>query len=258
MQVVVDALLTTYDRVGVAADSVGNAPRPAVVLLHGWGDNAGSWQQLRDVLADTYDVIALNLPGFGGTDQPPQAWGLTDYAAFVAAFLKKISVTPYAIVAHSNGAAIAVRGLANDVLSAEKLVLLGAAGIRSELQGRKKVLRVIAKTGKVLSSPLPAGVRKHLRRRLYTAAGSDMLVAEHMEATFKKIVTDDIQADAALVQVPTLLIYGEDDLSTPVQYGRILHNLIAGSILETLSGTGHFVHLDQPRRVETMTRKFLA
>lgn len=255
MQVVVDALLTTYDRVGSAA---GSKPRPIIVLLHGWGDNASSWLQLRDALADTYDVIALNLPGFGGSQQPSQAWGLTDYAAFVAAFLKKIDAKPYAYIAHSNGGAIAIRGLANGVLSAEKLVLLASAGIRSELQGRKKVLRVLAKTGKIITMPLPASVRKSLRRRLYTSAGSDMLVAEHMEATFKKIVTDDIQSDAAKVQQPSLLIYGEDDLSTPVHYGRILHSLIAGSTLETIGGAGHFVHLDEPQQVETMIRKFLA
>lgn len=257
MQVVVDSLLTTYDR----SDGGGSNPRKnrrTVVLLHGWADNATSWRQVRESLAVHYDVIAVNLPGFGGTQKPEGIWGLNEYAVFVAAFLKKIGVKEaYAFVGHSNGGAMAIRGLANGSLQSEKLVLLAAAGIRTELQGRKKLLRVLTKTGKVLTYPLPATVRKRLRKQLYTSVGSDMLVAEHMQETFKKVVTDDIQADAAKLTLPTLLVYGEDDRSTPVHYGRILHNLIAGSTLEVLGATGHFVHLDRPSEIEKLLAEFL-
>ncbi len=182
---------------------------------------------------------------------------MTEYANFVAAFLKKIGLKPHAIIGHSNGGAIAVRGLAQELFLAEKLVLLASAGIRSELHGRRKVLRLLTKAGKLITYPLPTNVRKGLRRRLYTSVGSDMLIAEHMQETFKRIVTDDIQADAAKLTLPTLLIYGEDDMAAPVQYGRILHNLIAGSTLETIGQAGHFVHLDKPVEVRDMLVKFL-
>lgn len=250
MQVIVDSLRTTYERAG-------DSQRPEILILHGWGDSAKGWQPLQAELAADYDVTVVDLPGFGGTDKPPAAWGLTDYANFVAAFLKKTGLKPCAIIGHSNGGAIAVRGLAQDILPAERLVLLASAGIRGELSVRKKALRVATKVGKVLAYPLPAGVRRNLRRQLYATVGSDLLIAEHMQATFRKIVTDDIQADAARLKLPTLLVYGDDDMATPVQYGRILHNLIAGSTLETISQAGHFVHLDEPEQVQAMIQKFL-
>lgn len=256
MQVVVDTLLTSYER----TRSTGGAKptgRPIVLILHGWGDSAAGWRELRQVLEADYDVVVLDLPGFGGSDRPPRVWGLDDYAGFVAAFLKKLSIKPYAIIGHSNGGAIAIRGLAQGSLLADKLVLLASAGIRSQLRGRKRLIRILTKTGKVLSYPLPARVRHGLRRRLYSTVGSDMLVVEHLQETFKKVVTDDIQADAARLQLPVLLVYGEDDAATPVQYGRVLHNLIAGSTLETIGQAGHFIHLDKPTEVTAMIRKFL-
>ncbi len=251
MQVVTDSLLTSYNAQGVGPG------KPVVLILHGWGDTAKSWQSFGKELADTYAVYALDLPGFGATDTPPQAWGLDEYAAFVGHFLNKIGVQPYAIVAHSNGGAIAIRGLANGQLQAERLVLLASAGVRSEYKGRKKALRLVAKTGKILVTPLPASIKDRLRRKMYTTVGSDMLVAEHLQESFKRVVNDDVQADAATLLLPTILVYGENDVATPPSYGRLLHQKIDGSTLEIIGEAEHFVHNDQPGKVLKIVKGFL-
>lgn len=249
MQVVVNSLLTQYERVGKGK---------TVIVIHGWGDSSKGWQAFQKALSDHYDVIAIDLPGFGGTQTPAVSWGLDDYAAFIQDFMKKIRVKPYAVIGHSNGGAIAVRGIAKSLISPERLILLDSAGIRNLYKGRKKILRVITKTGKLMTLPLPKTVKKRLRRKVYKTVGSDMLVVERLQETFKRVVTDDIQTDAATLNVPTLLIYGEDDLATPVQYGRILHNLISHSTFEIVPEAGHFVHLDKPDPVLDTVRGFLA
>lgn len=251
MQVVVNSLLTHYQRLGKAGS-------PAVVVLHGWGDSSGSWKEFGGKLAQTYDVVLVDLPGFGGTDNPPEAWGLDEYVNFIRHFLKKVEIVPYAIIAHSNGGAIAIRGLASGQLSAERLVLLASAGVRSTYKGRKRAIRLFAKTGKALAAPLPAPVKRRLRRKLYTTVGSDMLVAEHLQETFKRVVGDDVQADAVKLALPVLLVYGENDVSTPPAYGRLLHERIDGSTLEILGEAEHFVHRDQPAKVLGLVEAFLA
>lgn len=237
MQVVVDSLLTHYEKTGKGK---------AVVLLHGWGDDAAGLKQLQQELAKTYTVIAVDLPGFGSTQPPEGVWGLDDYARFVRNFLQKIDAgQPFMLVGHSNGGAIAIRGLARDILEASKVVLLASAGIRGVYKGRVKVLRYITKAGKVLTMPLPKGIKKTLQRKVYKTVGSDMLVAEHLQETFKKVVTDDVRADAASLSLPALLIYGERDEATPLWYGRTYHELMPNSTLEVLPGAGHFVHLER-------------
>jgi pimeloyl-ACP methyl ester carboxylesterase len=248
MQVVVDSLLTQYERMGKG--------KP-VLILHGWGDSSVGWQLFAKELANSFEVILLDLPGFGATQSPKETWGLGDYATFVGTLLKKIRVQPYAIIGHSNGGSIAIRGLANKAFTTDKLVLLDSAGIRTEYVGRKKAIRLVTKTGKLLTKPLPASVRKKLRKKVYDTVGSDMLVVERLQETFKLVVTDDVQQNAATLKLPTLLVYGMDDLSTPVQYGRMFHHLIAGSKLELIPGAGHFAHLDKPDEVMKKIKEFL-
>ena len=250
MQIVVDGLLTTYDTSGKGK---------VVVLVHGWGDRAAGLASLQAVLAKQFHVIAPDLPGFGGTQAPKTAWGLDDYARFLAHFLEKLEVkNVYAFVAHSNGGAITVRGLAAGMLACERIVLLASAGIRDVYKGRRKALRLVTKFGKALAAPLPASAKKRLRRKVYDAIGSDMLVAEHLQETFKKVVTDDIQQDAARLNTKALLIYGESDTAAPVWYGEKFHELINGSTLEVLPGAGHFLHHDRPKQVADTIKEFLS
>jgi pimeloyl-ACP methyl ester carboxylesterase len=250
MQVIVDSLLTHYEAHGKG--------KKVVLLLHGWGDNAMGLRGLQAALAKHHRVIALDLPGFGTTEAPKEVWGLDDYAYFVDHFLAKIEAEHLAaIIGHSNGGAVSIRGMARGWLSAEKLVLLASAGIRGEYKGRVKVVRLLTKAGKALTMPLPKSVKQKLRQKVYKTVGSDMLVAEHLQETFKKVVTDDVRDDASHLTLPTLLIYGDQDESTPPAYGTMLQEAITGSKLEILPGAGHFVHIDKPGEVEKHIEEFL-
>src|SRR5690606_35553393 len=144
-----------------------------VVFLHGWGSDHKAFTQMAEALTDKYDCIRVDLPGFGASDPPPKAWGLDDYAVFMKAFLAKIGVRQlYAVVGHSNGGAVAIRSLALGKLKASRLLLLGSAGIRTKHSVRKLALRTLAKTGKIIATPLPQKTRKKLRGKLYTSIGS--------------------------------------------------------------------------------------
>lgn len=252
MRVVCDNLLTEYTEYG-------DANHPVVLILHGWADSSEGWSQFaRQLSKNGYRVIVPDLPGFGGTQAPKQTWGLTDYALFTSAFSKKLDIQPYAIIGHSNGGAIAVRGLSRGFLNADKLVLLASAGIRASDKGKKVFMNLVAKTGKIILLPFPSGIRNNMRTKLYSAVGSDMLVVGHMQETFKRIIKDDVQADARMLRLPVLLIYGEDDTSTPVAFGEQYRQLIKDTTLEVYPRAGHFVHKDASEKVQESVRKFLS
>ncbi|HKR81629.1 MAG TPA: alpha/beta hydrolase [Candidatus Saccharimonadales bacterium] len=249
MQVVVDSLLTHYETLGKGK---------TVVLLHGWGDSAAGLAGLQKALAGRYRVLTVDLPGFGTTQVPPTVWGLDEYATFVLHFLQKVAVKNVAaIVGHSNGGAVALRGVAQGVLNPDKLVLLAAAGIRVRGGLKKLGFKALAKGGKAATVWLPAGQRDKLRHKLYKSAGSDMLVVPELQETFKKTVAQDLQADAAKLTLPVLLVYGEQDAATPVWYGECYHELMGSSTLEILPGAGHFVHLDRPDDVVRAIEEFV-
>lgn len=248
MQSIVQGLVTKYERYGKG---------PQLLILHGWADDGRSWKVFAGQLGARYEVIVPDLPGFGGTEAPREVWGLQEYADFVAAFIAKAGLKPVAIIGHSNGGAVAMHGIAHGMLKSSKLVLLASAGIRGEGKGRTMAWRLAAKTGKAATLPLPKAIKQRLRRRLYRAAGSDMLVAEHLQETFKRVVSEDIRADARQVHVPALLVYGTNDTAAPPHYGELLATAMPDAKLETVDGAGHFLQLDARDETIRLVREFL-
>jgi pimeloyl-ACP methyl ester carboxylesterase len=249
MQVVVDQLLTQYELSGKG---------PLVLLLHGWGDTAAGLAGLRKTLSEDYQVLALDLPGFGGTNAPKDVWDLDDYGRFVHVMMKKLELKqPYAVIGHSNGGALAIRAISQGVLAPEKLVLIAASGIRTGNGLKRLALKIIAKTGNVATIWMPERYRRALRQSLYGVAGSDMLVVPQLQETFKKTVRQDVQADAAKVGQPTLLIYAERDRAVPLADGKAYHHLIKNSKLEVINSDDHFVHQAEPAKVTGLIEEFL-
>lgn len=249
MQIVVNELLTKYELSGKGK---------LVVMLHGWGDNSKGVASLRKEVVKTNQVLTIDLPGFGETQTPKETWSLDNYAKFINAVIKKLGLQqPYAIIGHSNGGALAIRATALGILKPEKLVLIAASGIRNGKGSRILILRFVAKIGGVITFWMPQRHRQTLRKKLYETAGSDMLIVPELQETFKKTVSQDVQADAAKITVLTLLIYGEDDKATPITYGQTFASLIKGSRLEVIEDAGHFVHHDKPEQTTKLIKEFL-
>lgn len=248
MNVIVDGLMTNYVRVGKGR---------TLLLVHGWGDNIKTFQTFMRQLSKKYDVVAVDLPGFGGTAAPEEDWDVPDYANFVAAFTAKLELDTYAIIGHSNGGAIAINGISSGRLTSKKLILLASAGVRNVQTFKKRLLWVLAKIAKVVTLSLPRQTRRHLRANLYAKIGSDISVAEHLEGSFKKIVKYDVVDEASKVLLPTLLIYGRDDSATPPAYGQKLTSVLSESNLRIIPDAGHFLLLDAPERVLVLCEEFL-
>jgi pimeloyl-ACP methyl ester carboxylesterase len=249
VNIVVDNLLTNYKLSGKGK---------LVLLLHGWGDSAKGLAGLQKELSDGYQVLSLDLPGFGATQMPEGVWDLDDYSRFIASALDKLELSqPYVVIGHSNGGALAIRAVSMQLLQPRKIILLAAAGVRTNSQFKRLFLKIIAKTGNIATIWMPERYRQGLRKSLYGAAGSDMLVAPHMQDTFKRTVRQDVQGDAAAIDVPALLIYAADDKAIPLADGRQYHSLIKGSQLEIIQHAGHFVYVDQPEKVTKLIEDFL-
>ena len=251
MQVVVNGLMTHYQRQGAGK---------TVLLLHGWGDRLETFDAMTSRLSKKYQVIALDLPGFGQTQAPQTAWDLSNYASFTQAFLEKLQLTQlHAVIAHSNGGALAIHAVATNKLQPSKLVLLAASGVRDTDKIRRAGLKIVAKTGKMATFWLPKSAKQKLQKKLYGTVGSDMLVAPHLQETFKRTVRQDIQKDAQHITIPTMLIYGDQDTATPLEsVGEVLSQQISGAELKVVKGADHFVHQTASQEVTQDIMEFLA
>lgn len=249
MKVLVDDIVVNYQTTGSGK---------AILMLHGWGSDLKTFDKLSSDLSKYYQIVRLDLPGFGQSELPPTDWDLAHYVDFVADFITKRKLTVYAIVAHSLGGRIAISGVGAGKLKPKRLVLLSSHGIRESRTLKARLLWLSAKVGRAVTVVLPANYRNHIKKRLYQAAGSDdYLNAGPLKQIFTRIVNEDVRPEAAMINVPTLLIYGEEDKVTPVIYGEAFHKLIQHSRFEKLSGAAHYVHLDQPALVYRLIAEFI-
>lgn len=249
MQLIVNDLIVNYQLSGHGK---------LVLLLHGWGDRAKGLAELQQQLAVDYQVVALDLPGFGDSQAPKGVWSLDDYGLFVHDFLKKLKLEmPFAVIGHSNGGALAIRAVSLQQLKPQKLVLLAASGVRTGSSARRVAIQMVAKAGGFITKYMPRRHRSALRKRLYQTVGSDMLIVPQLQETFKKTVRQDVQQDAAKLELPTLLIYAENDQAVPLTDGQRYRHLIKNSQLLIVPEAGHFLHLERPKLVIARIQDFL-
>ncbi len=215
-----------------------------VLLLHGWGGEAASFQPVFEWLAHSHKVYALDLPGFGKSQFPPTAWNTSNYAQFVIAFLEKFRIPKAHFIGHSFGGRISIIVSAEYPEKVDKLILVDSAGIKPR-RTTKYYLRVgLAKIGKSLRRCGKYGTL--IADAVSVRVGSkDYQNAGDMRATLVKVVNQDLHSLLPRITASTLLIWGEDDKDTPVSFGQIMEKEIPDAGLVVLKEAGHFSYLDQ-------------
>jgi len=231
-----------------------------LLLLHGWGANLGSFNDLAKHLSKKYRVIRFDFPGYGASPQPSTDWYIGDYAKLTSELLKKLKIEKlHAVVGHSFGGRVIIKMSALGLLATQKVILLGAAGIKPKQTPKKALYRMIAKTGKAATSlPGLKKVRASLREKFYVAIGStDYLRSESMQQIFLHTVNEDLLPFVKTVKQPSLLIWGENDDQTPVGDAYRMLNELEDAELFVVEDAGHFVYLDDPEIVYTKIEGFL-
>jgi pimeloyl-ACP methyl ester carboxylesterase len=223
-------------------EAFGTGP-PTVLALHGWSRTRRDFSAvLAPPGADPLDAIALDLPGFGATPSPPDAWGSTEYAALVACVLEEMA-TPVVVLGHSFGGRVAVELAAQRPDDVAALVLTGVPLIRPEGSVRTPFA---FRAGRLLhrAGLLPASRMEALRRRY---GSSDYRAAEGvMRQVLVRVVNERYDEALAAIRCPVTLVWGDDDSTAPVDMARVVAKSLGDARLVVCPGAGHLTPLSVP------------
>lgn len=154
-----------------------------------------------------------------------------DYAEWLSKFIVAAGLKKPCIVAHSFGARVALKLLSRQPEIAEKLIITGGAGV---VKPRSPQYMRQVRRYRRIKRLFPRFAEKHFGSEEYRT------LSPLEKQSYKLIVNEDLTDCASRVTVPTLLIYGRDDTTTPPdEEGRIFNGRIAGSRLEIIDGS-HF------------------
>ncbi|MEL6325230.1 MAG: alpha/beta fold hydrolase BchO, partial [Pseudomonadota bacterium] len=238
------------------------------LLIHGTGAGTHSWAGLISHLAETHDLLAVDLPGHGFTQVSRHFRPTIDnMASAVEALCLGLSFKPELIIAHSAGTAIAIRMANRGQVHPERIVSINGAlrpypGLLAPLAtGAARLLTA----GGLAASMLANGARDIRRvERLLTQTGShpskDMISyygallrhPAHVSGTLSMMAHWDLSpmpANCARLSIPILFLAGADDLTVPP--GDAIDHARGTSlgIAKSLEALGHFAHEEDPSRI---------
>lgn len=225
----------------------------ALVLIHGYPLDHSIWNKVIPLLADTFDVIAPDLRGFGRSTGAEREFGMADYAADLAGLMDALGLRQAALVGHSMGgyAALAfarayparVRGLG--LISSQAL-----ADPQDRKEGRYKTAQDVSRNG-------VGGVAEGMASKLTADPALQASMQGLMKEQSVPAVTGALRAMAERAdamdllkafQLPLVLVHGDADALIPLERAREVEAAVLQSRLFALSGVGHLPMLEAPEK----------
>jgi pimeloyl-ACP methyl ester carboxylesterase len=219
-----------------------------VVLLHGWGTSSQSLDGVATCLLPTHRVVSVDLPGFGWSQAPPEAWGTAHYADHTRRLLDELGIAKGVLLGHSFGGRIAIQMAAHHPDLVSRLILVASAGVRPK-RGARYHARVLTTKmlRRLLTVPGLERVGVRLLSRWQAKVGSrDYRAAGRLRPTLVKVVNEDLTPILATVQAPTLLLWGDQDEEVRGAAMETLAATIPRARLVVFPGAGHFPFQDAP------------
>lgn len=246
-EIVVNDVLVKYISLGEGDTTI--------IFLHGWRSNLGVWKNILTELKDNYKLLALDLPGFGDSLVPKRAFNTELYAEFIEAFLQKLGINNAIFVGHSFGGRIIINLAIKKSTFLKKLVLVNPSGIKLDSKFNLVGLFVV-----ILRPVFKLSFLKSLRKKIYHFMGWEDYIADESafyKDTYKNVLLDIYNDKIERIALPTLIISGERDKSSPPKTAIYLNQKIPNSKLQIIPNAGHFSFLDNPKLFKQLLIDFI-
>ncbi|PHP66372.1 alpha/beta hydrolase [Zhengella mangrovi] len=239
---------------------------PALVMLHGIGSNASSFDGLSAALPEDWTLVAWNAPGYGGSRPLETGWPTAGaYADRLAEVAAALNLPPFLLAGHSLGTLMATAFAKRHPALVQGLVLLACA------QGHGAAAGALGdKAQKRLDDLAARGTTEFARTRAprlmfrpetmpevrdRAIAAMAAINPDGYAQAVRMLATGDQASDAAGVRVPSLVMVGDKDVITPPAQSRGVHDALAEAspdqphLFQTVPDAGHILHQEYPAAV---------
>jgi len=246
-----------------------------VILLHGFFFDTQLWSKNIDALAQKYKVYAVDLWGFGYSTRKPLDYGYSLYSGQLSMFMDALGLQKASLVGQSMGGGTIIHFTITNRNRVDKIVLVNAAGMPNKLPIMGRISN-LPKIGEFMYGLNSNFVREftlgknfiHNKEiiteeffeqltRFHKIKGTSEVMLYVTRKQFFDTLIDEIKL-LGVMDVPTLITWGQDEQSIPLPIGRDLHRLLDGSRLEILEQAGHCSNIDQHARFNQLALEFLA
>lgn len=230
--------------------------RETVLFVHGAGGGGFAWSYQKAVFEGRFNPIVIELPGHGESGGEGEK-EIEKYAGHVYSFLRAMGLEKIFLVGHSMGGAIVQTMALSHPETIKGIVLAGTGarlkvfpmilnGIRDYFEEIVRKMAPMAYSRKASRELVEQGIRQLMRCRPEVFYG-DFLACDRF----------DVIKEVEKIDLPALMLCGEEDELTPVKYSEFLHQRIRGSRLEILPDAGHMVMMESPNSFNEKVMSFI-
>jgi pimeloyl-ACP methyl ester carboxylesterase len=248
---------------------------PPLVLIHGYTASTFAWKDVFEPLSQQFRVIAIDLKGFGFSGKPDGDYTRRAQGDLALRLLDHLKIDRAILCGNSMGGEVSMNAAVRHPSRVSALILVDSGGVT--VSGSGSVTPGVAQwpvIGPVIAALALTSdslVRDGLRKSFYD---DSMVTDEQVAAYYRPLKTRDGQHAAYLARVqgainpiepeigkikqPTLIVWGAEDELIPLEAGRRLNSLIAGSRLVVFDKCGHLPQAEMPERFAREVRGFAA
>lgn len=243
-----------------------------IVLLHDANNSLHTWAAWTDALSRRYQVISLDLPGFGLTGPHPQgSYSAFMYAGFLEQFAQAINLRRFHLAGNGLGAQIAWFYATEHPERLRKLILLDAPGFEEK---KEPITGFFARTpvlNRVLWKITPKFAVRLMLENMYAddQKVDDLLVRRHHDLLRRpgnrKAFTDRTSVSenrppvdiVEEITTPTLILWGAEDTRISPEFAYEFHRKIRKALLKIYQNTGHWPQEENPEQSAADVQAFL-
>jgi pimeloyl-ACP methyl ester carboxylesterase len=230
--------------------------RETLLFIHGAGGRQLTWIYQKGFFEKRFNPIIIELPGHGESGGEGEE-EIGRYAEHVHLFAARLGLAKAFWVGHSMGGAIVQTLALTHPEFIKGIVLVGTGaklrvlpmvlnGIRNHFEETVQKITGFAYSRKASPEFIEQGIKLLLGCRPEVLYG-DFLACDRF----------DMRKDVERINLPTLVICGDEDELTPVTYSEFLHRRIRGSALEIIPHAGHMVMMEAPEPFNKAVRDFV-
>ena len=239
-----------YDDINVNYEYIDNKSNTTLVFLHGWGQNIQMMLPIAKPFCKKHNVLLIDFPGHGKSEEPKYAWELDKFVDLVHELITSLKIKKPVLIGHSFGGKVSIIYASKYEIS--KLVLLSSPytiGIKKQPL-KVKVIKKVAKIPGLKT--LANYFKKHMGSTDYknaTPIMRDILV---------KHVNTDTTENCKKITVPTIIIWGTNDVTVSIDNAYEIEKLIKDSAVIPYEGMDHFAYFYDKDRTVRIIESFIS
>ena len=238
-----------YKEVNVNYSFYDNNSKLSLVYLHGWGQNIEMMMPIAKPFIKDYNVLIIDLPGFGKSSEPDHAWTLYDYSEMVHDLVAHLKLKNVVLIGHSFGGKISICYALD--YKVNKLILL-ASPYRKSNKTESFKTKILKKLKKVPGLSLfEETAKKFFGSTDYKNASPVMrqILVDH--------INTDLSEQVKHIKASTLLIWGTNDMAASYEDAVLLEKLIPDCGLVTYEGCSHYAYLENLNQTINVINSFI-